>query len=225
MSTKNDEGRRIPTQRPGPAGGTRAQNRAKREAQLREAGLRCFLEKGVAATSIEDLTKSAGLSKAAFYRYFENKEALVALILAPISESLSQCIRACSTSIGSAENIDDVRLAYQILAASLVQAALENPRALELYLQECRAPRGGDSGPIRSLGDQVVQETVALSYLAADAGWIDVPHPEVSAAVVVGAAEHLALRILRDEMSIEPSLVAQTVVGVVLEGIFESKKG
>jgi AcrR family transcriptional regulator len=190
---------------------------------LVEAGLQCFLRKGVAASSIDDLTKAAGLSKAAFYRYFDNKEALVALILAPVSESLSTCISACSKSIQTAQSIDDVRRAYQLLAASLVQAALTHPQALELYLQECRAPGEGASAPIRALGDQVVQETVALSYLASDAGWIDVPHPEVSAAVVVGAAEHLALRILRDDMSIDPALVAQTVVGVVLEGIFETK--
>ena len=147
----------------------------------------------------------------------------VSLILVPVSESLSTCIRACFNSIQTAQNIDDVRMAYQVLAASLVQAALAHPTALELYLQECRAPREGASAPIRVLADQVVQETVALSYLASDAGWIDVPHPEVSAAVVVGAAEHLALRILRDDLSIDPALVAQTVVGVVLEGIFETK--
>ena len=98
------------------------------------AGLQCFLQKGVAATSIDDLTKAAGLSKAAFYRYFDNKEALVALILAPVSESLSTCISACSNTIQTAQSIDDVRMAYQLLAASLVQAALTHPGALELYL-------------------------------------------------------------------------------------------
>ena len=224
MSTKKEEGRRIPTQRPGQTGGARAQNRVKREAQLVAAGLSCFLQKGVAASSMEDLARAAGLSKAAFYRYFDNKEALVAVILDPISSALTRCINRCAESIQAAKGIDDVRAAYQLLAASLVQAAMEHPQALELYLQECRAPLQGASGPIRALGDQVIEETVALSYLAADAGWIDVPHPEVSAAVVVGAAEHLALRILRDEMPIDPSSVAETVVGVVLEGIFDSER-
>lgn len=191
---------------------------------MADAGLSCFLNQGVAAVSIDDITKAAGLSKAAFYRYFENKEGLVALILRPIGESLSSCMNQCSSAIDSAKSIEEVRLAYQILAASLVQAALTHPRPLELYLQECRAPRAGASGPIRELADQVVRETVDLSYLAANAGWIDVPHPEVSAAVVVGAAEHLGLRILRGEMSLDPVEVAQTVVGVVLEGIFEPSK-
>ena len=179
------------------------------------------MERGVAAVSIEDITSTAGLSKAAFYRYFENKEGLVALILEPIGQALSTCMAQCSEGIAQAKSIEEVRVAYQLLGATMVQSAMQHPQALELYLQECRAPQGGASAPIRELADRVVQETVDLSYLAANAGWIDVPHPEVSAAVVVGASEHLALRILRGQMEINPMDVAETVVGVILEGIFE----
>ena len=75
---------------------------------MADAGLSCFLNQGVAAVSIDDITKAAGLSKAAFYRYFENKEGLVALILRPIGESLSSCMNQCSSAIDSAKSIEEV---------------------------------------------------------------------------------------------------------------------
>ena len=49
----------------------------KREAtyrQLIEAGLSCFLEKGFAATRIEDIVERAGYTRGAFYFHFKTKE-------------------------------------------------------------------------------------------------------------------------------------------------------
>ncbi|MCM3715312.1 TetR/AcrR family transcriptional regulator [Alkalihalobacillus oceani] len=49
----------------------------KREAtyrQLIESGLACFLEKGFAATRIEDIVERAGFTRGAFYFHFNTKE-------------------------------------------------------------------------------------------------------------------------------------------------------
>src|SRR6201991_957598 len=53
--------RRAPTQRPG---------------EIIEAALALFVEKGFAATRLDDMAARAGLSKAAIYLYFEDKMAL-----------------------------------------------------------------------------------------------------------------------------------------------------
>lgn len=47
-----------------------------RPAELVAAALRCFAERGFAATRLEDVAASAGVSKATVYLYFENKEQL-----------------------------------------------------------------------------------------------------------------------------------------------------
>jgi len=47
-----------------------------RPAELVAAALRCFAERGFAATRLEDVAASAGVSKATVYLYFENKERL-----------------------------------------------------------------------------------------------------------------------------------------------------
>jgi len=53
--------RRAPTQRPG---------------EILDAALALFVEKGFAATRLDDVADRAGLSKAAIYLYFEDKTAL-----------------------------------------------------------------------------------------------------------------------------------------------------
>src|SRR6476469_10530391 len=53
--------RRAPAQRPG---------------EIIEAALALFVEKGFAATRLDDVAARAGLSKAAIYLYFEDKTAL-----------------------------------------------------------------------------------------------------------------------------------------------------
>ena len=46
-------------------------------APLKQAALELFVEHGVAATGIRDIARHAGVSEAALYRHWENKEALV----------------------------------------------------------------------------------------------------------------------------------------------------
>src|SRR6185503_10036227 len=53
--------RRAPAQRPG---------------EILDAALALFVEKGFAATRLDDVAARAGLSKAAIYLYFEDKTAL-----------------------------------------------------------------------------------------------------------------------------------------------------
>lgn len=49
---------------------------AKRPGEIIEAALALFVEKGFAATRLDDVAARAGLSKAAIYLYFEDKTAL-----------------------------------------------------------------------------------------------------------------------------------------------------
>ncbi|CAN5583378.1 TetR/AcrR family transcriptional regulator [soil metagenome] len=49
---------------------------AKRPGEILEAALSLFVEKGFAATRLDDVAARAGLSKAAIYLYFEDKTAL-----------------------------------------------------------------------------------------------------------------------------------------------------
>ncbi len=62
-----------------------------RRAQILEAALRCFGERGYAATTMDDLVRASGLSKGSLYWHFESKlEVFLALIDAYALEMFQQ---------------------------------------------------------------------------------------------------------------------------------------
>lgn len=69
-----------------------------RPAELIDAALRCFAERGFAAARLEDIAASAGVSKATIYLYFENKEQLfesvVRTAVTPIVNQVSAVVEA-----------------------------------------------------------------------------------------------------------------------------------
>ncbi|SNQ50382.1 Transcriptional regulator [Frankia canadensis] len=56
---------------------SRVRSAVERRAQLMDAGAELFTTKGLAATTLDDITRRAGVSKGLFYQYFSSKEALV----------------------------------------------------------------------------------------------------------------------------------------------------
>lgn len=59
-----------------PEASPRRRRKEARPAELTAAALEVFVEKGFAATRLEDIAACAGVSKGTVYLYFENKEAL-----------------------------------------------------------------------------------------------------------------------------------------------------
>jgi AcrR family transcriptional regulator len=60
-----------------PAGGWRERKKAKTRAAIRRNALRLFREQGYAATTVEQIARSAEVSPATFFRYFPTKEDVV----------------------------------------------------------------------------------------------------------------------------------------------------
>jgi len=84
-----------------PASGERAPRRRRKEArpsELTAAALELFVEKGFAATRLDDVAARAGVSKGTLYLYFDSKEALFKAVIAegivPLFEQAEQQIRS-----------------------------------------------------------------------------------------------------------------------------------
>jgi TetR/AcrR family transcriptional regulator, transcriptional repressor for nem operon len=73
---------------------TRTKPAEQRRADLMAAGKALFLTKGIAATSLEDITSGAQVSKGLFYLYFRSKEDLVGALQAQFSVEFAERIRA-----------------------------------------------------------------------------------------------------------------------------------
>jgi TetR/AcrR family transcriptional repressor of nem operon len=70
-----------------------------RRADLLDAGRTLFLSRGVAATSLEDITSRAGVSKGLFYLYFHSKDDLLQALQDQFSAELANRIRAATNSV------------------------------------------------------------------------------------------------------------------------------
>ncbi len=70
------------------------ERRKQTEQKLIESGKAEFLEKGYAKANLRDICKAAGVTTGAFYFSFENKEALLTSILAPVITDYQQMCSA-----------------------------------------------------------------------------------------------------------------------------------
>ncbi len=81
-----------------------------------------FMEKGIAATSMDDIAKAAGYnSKATLYVYFENKEEIVGILVLNSMKKLYDYISAALAQHESTET------RYSFICRSLVQYQGEFP--------------------------------------------------------------------------------------------------
>jgi AcrR family transcriptional regulator len=67
------------------------------EAEIREAALRCFGRMGYRASSMRAIASELGWSAPALYRYYQNKEGLIAAVRAEGFAELSQALAALRT--------------------------------------------------------------------------------------------------------------------------------
>ena len=77
---------------------TRTRPAEERRADLLAAGRELFLAKGVAATSLDDITRAAGVSKGLFYLYFRAKEDLVLALQDQFSREFAERVRVAAAA-------------------------------------------------------------------------------------------------------------------------------
>ena len=76
---------------------TRASQRVARRAQLVGAALSVFSRDGVAATSVDDIVRAAGVAKGTFYLYFATKDDVVNAVAEQMVEGVADRIAVVAT--------------------------------------------------------------------------------------------------------------------------------
>lgn len=70
----------------------RGAKRERRQHSLVDAALAVFVAKGVAATSVDDIVRAAGVAKGTFYLYFQTKDDIVGAVAERLVEGVSDQI-------------------------------------------------------------------------------------------------------------------------------------
>ena len=85
---------------------TRTKPAEQRRADLLAAGRALFLAKGIAATSLDDITQRAGVSKGLFYLYFASKEDLVLALQDQFSREVATRMSTAATALAESGQAD-----------------------------------------------------------------------------------------------------------------------
>lgn len=196
---------------------TRTKPAEQRRAELLAAGQALFLAKGIAGTSLDDVTQCAGVSKGLFYLYFSSKEDLVLALREQFSRALAERMRAAAEAVPASTGPVSTASGWADRLDACVRAGFECYRELhdlhEVLFHHARAlspgsgkSRSGKSGSVVSGSGKPAEPgsgadqldpapapvaRVISELLAAGtaAGAFDVPDPE-STAVLCYASMH-----------------------------------
>lgn len=146
----------------------RADAEARRQ-QIVDAASACARRSGFHGASMAEIAQTAGLSVGQIYRYFENKEAIIAAIVARNTAEmrdiftemqdageaiLDVVLEKCATAVDDAYDRDRSALMLEVVAeaarnpvvAAIVQAADDEERRMKLELIDRTLPAGCDPG-------------------------------------------------------------------------------
>ncbi|MCP3059706.1 TetR/AcrR family transcriptional regulator [Myxococcus sp. K38C18041901] len=205
--------------RPGRPGGVRETARRERKKELEDAALKLFVERGLDAVTIDDITQAAGVAKGTFYRYFADKPALVEALLAPVRGELLSGLEACGRALEGARGVEAMFEAYRAMAAVIASALLQYPGVVRLYLQESRGPAVGARTKVAQLSREVSRHAVDITQKAHTHGLLRPIRPAVSGLAVVGAVERLLLAVLSEEDIGNPLELPDALTTLVLDGL------
>src|SRR5690606_34513274 len=170
-------------------------------------------------TTVDAITREAGVAKGSFYRYFEDKAQLVEALFEPLTTAFDQALREAQTELEAAKKPAELPAVYQRLAAALAAALFSSPRVARLYLQERRAPDQGPRRPIRALARRIEEGAVELTRVAHRRKLLKPLPPAVTAVAVVGAVEELLFASLEGAALGAPDEIVDALVRMILDGL------
>lgn len=89
-----------------------------------------FAERGISATSMDDIAKAAGYSKATLYVYFENKEEIVSILV------LDSMKKLCSYISSTLQLQTSTRAKYDLICRELTRYQDEYPFYFKIMLDK-----------------------------------------------------------------------------------------
>lgn len=96
---------------------------------ISQAAEQLFMKKGIENTSMNEIAKEAGYSKATLYVYFKNKEELVGMLVLESMQKLQECIRL------ALEQGKHTKERYEKICHALVQYQEEYPFYFKIALE------------------------------------------------------------------------------------------
>ena len=153
-----------------------------RRQELMDAAVRVFADKGVARTTVSDITSTAGVAKGTFYLYFDSKERLVAALKERFVDEILEHASGLYARVGK----DDWWQLVDDTLTSFVDFMLQHRDMIHVLVQEGETP---ETSPYFAECQRRIDEMFAASIkMGIDAGVFSVQDP-----VLIGRFLHYAM--------------------------------
>lgn len=168
---------------------SRADRNEQRIAQILQAALQCFLEKGFHQTSMRDIAQAAGVSLGNLYNHFPGKEAIILAVAVAESEELAPLLQRLAASEGERAQVLAFLRDFHALCRQPEWATL----AVEVLAESARNPAVAEAFAANRRQLQAVLAE-ALQQVAQREHRRPVLAPALQAQVLLDAIESDALR-------------------------------
>ena len=108
-----------------------------RRTQILEAAMICFAKRGFHQTSMHDISAEAGISVGLIYRYFENKEAVIAAMADRHKKEIHEVLERARQAPSLLESLEILFTAHCCENSPKVQSAF----VVDLYAEASRNPQ------------------------------------------------------------------------------------
>jgi len=191
----------------------------KRRAEILEAALELFAERGYHNTGVADIAARLRMSHGTFYRYFESKRDILDYVVEGLVTRIGEAV-AASNGVGTPDTLERYRDQVGRIAEALVEVVHEDPRIARVLLFEA-------TGIDDELTSRIIREIDALRSLTAaylqhgvDAGFLraDLEVGETARALN-GMIYAGALHAIRSGGSDEAQAYVEAALRLMFDGI------
>lgn len=200
------------------ANGQNGEN-SKARAALVEAATTLFAEYGYSATSVQQITGSAGINKAMLYYYFASKEDLYGVIL-------EEGISAFDRAVASAENDGpEIRNRLKNLLTTYLSVVAEQPDLARVVYREALGVGESARQTVADHFRKSVERLAALLSEAQAAGELrgDV-EPTLSAYSLFGMANMFISRVVVNRRELDVPALVEHISDVFFKGVEQEKQ-
>lgn len=179
-----------------------------------DAAAKVFVQKGYALASVSEIASIAGVSDGLIYRYFDDKRALLDVVL---SEYFQKIVAKLESAAGSDASFPEK---VHNLISQHLRSFLEDLDFCRFFVSDVRSANGYRGSPVQKLNRtytrifiKVLEEGVAAGKMKAD---LD---PRLVRDVVFGAVEHVAWRLALRGKAIDIDDFARQLTEITLNGV------
>ena len=195
--------------------------REQRRAEILDAALQVFAEKGYHGTAVSDVVKAAGVARGTFYSYFDSKDAIFLELLDGLLQTLRDSVSGVERGPQAATTEAQLR---RIVAGVLTTAKNNRPLTRIIFREAVGLDATVDDRLTQFYGELGTYLGAALTLGASVGMTRSVVDTEVAATCILGSLRAVVQRyIVASDADLDVGALAAAVVDFNLRGLMPAR--